>query len=399
MAKKQYFHSCKFHLMKTAINLIFLSFIVVIFFACQKEVTGSISGSLSKGSLQNTAGNCLGSAVFGTYNKDAVLTSANYVNVNVQVDSIGTYSISTDTINGYYFKGVGGFTSTGVKIAKLVASGKPLSEGINTFTVKYNGTTCQFQVTVAASTGGGGGGGGGTAVYTISCSSPTLNGTYENGTAMTSANTVVLNVSVTTVGLWNLTTTATNGITFSGSGTFSATGSQAITLTASGTPSASGNFNIPVNNGTSSCSFPITFSVAAVVDWKLTIGTTTYQGNTNSAQLQNIGGLFTTFSYSGTNANSETLVFGIADLSGGINANETYSSTNTTGNSSGFVFNIQSGEIYSADNMTSNVNMIFKVTSHNTGTKTIQGTFSGTALNSSNVITTISNGQFKAIYQ
>src|SRR6185503_3697587 len=92
------------------------------------------------------------------------------------------------------------------------------------------------------------------------------------------------------------------------------------------------------------------------------------------------------------------LVFSIVDLAGGINANETYSSSSTSSNSSGFIFNISGGEIYTADNMSTNVNMIFKVTSHNTSTKTIQGTFSVTALNSSNAVTTISNGPFNATY-
>jgi hypothetical protein len=372
--------------------------VTVIFLSCQKEIDGSlVGGGTSRGSLQNTAGNCLGSTLSGTYKKDTTLTAANFVNINVQVDSAGTYLIHTDTINGYYFRAVGSFTSTGVQVVKLMGSGKPLNTGTNTFTVKYNGTTCQFPVTVTLGTGGGGGGGG-SSVYTINCSNPTLSGTYENGTAMTTSNTVVLNVNVTTAGSWSLTSTATNGITFSGNGTFSGTGAQTITLTATGIPSASGNFNIPVNNGTSSCTFPVTFNAAAVVDWKLTVGSTTYQGTTSNAQLTTIGGLFATFNYSGSNPNTETLVFSIVDIAGGINANETYSSSSTTSNSSGFVFNISGGEIYTADNFSTNVNMIFKVTSHNTSTKTIQGTFSGTALNSSNVVTAISNGQFKATY-
>jgi len=112
--------------MKTATTLLILSLSTVIFVACQKEVDGTISGGTSKGSLQNTAGNCLGSTVSGTYKKDTALTSSNFVNINVQVDSAGTYSIHTDTINGYYFKAAGSFTATGVQVVKLMGSGKPL---------------------------------------------------------------------------------------------------------------------------------------------------------------------------------------------------------------------------------------------------------------------------------
>jgi hypothetical protein len=43
--------------------------------------------------------------------------------------------------------------------------------------------------------------------------------------------------------------------------------------------------------------------------------------------------------------------------------------------------------------------MVFKVTSHNTTTKTIEGTFSGTCRNAANAIKTITTGTFKGTYQ
>jgi hypothetical protein len=392
-AKKRYFYMTKNHLVKTILKLhVFLAILSVISFSCQKEISGEIISKSSVGSLQKDgAGNCLASAVFGTYKKDAVLDATNYVNVNVKVDSTGSFNITTDVVNGYSFKVAGNFSSTGVQTVKLTASGKPIASGTNVFTVKYNGTVCQFSVTVTAPTGG-------SSAYSIDCASAVLNGTYENGTSMTSANTVVLNVNVTAIGSWSLSTTAVNGITFNGSGNFTTTGAQTITLTGSGIPTASGAVNVTVNNGTSSCSFPLTINVAAVVDWKFTEGANTYQGTMTSSQLQAIGPI-SALTYSGSNS-TDALVFGLADLAGGINANETYSSTNISGNSCGFVFSSSnSSEMYSADNTTTTVNIVFKVTSHNTSTKVIQGTFSGTVLNSSNVIKTITNGQFKATYQ
>lgn len=378
--------------MKTAFKSLAFILVAVTIFSCQKEIEGTISGTTSKGSLQNDAtGNCLGSAVSGTYKKDETLTASHFVNINVQVDSIGSYSISTDAVNGYSFRAVGSFTTTGVQVVKLLGSGKPLAPGTNAFTVTYNGTTCEFSVTVTGGTGG-------TSVYTIDCSSATLNGTFEAGTALTSSNTVQLNVNVTTAGSWSLATTATNGITFSGSGTFSGTGAQTITLTGSGTPSAGGNFNIPVNNGTSNCTFPVTFTAAAAIDWKFTEGTNTYQGTINSAQM-NVVATISVFSYSGGNANGDAIVFALTDMSGGMNANETYNSASSTSNSSGFVFSAGSGEMYQADMSMSNVSLVFKVTSHNTSTKTIQGTFSGTVRNSANAVKTITNGTFKGTYQ
>lgn len=364
----------------------------MIFFSCQKEISGVILSKPSVGSLQKDgAGDCLSSSVIGTFKKDEILNSSNYVNINVTVDSTGSYTITTDTVNGYSFKASGNFSSAGAQTVKLSASGKPIAAGTDIFTVKYNGTVCQFSVTVTAPTGG-------SSAYSIDCANAVLSGAYESGTAMTASNTVVLNVNVTTIGTWSLTTTAVNDITFSGSGDFTSTGVQTITLTALGTPSASGAVNIAVNNGSSNCSFPLTINAGAVVDWKFTEGANTYQGAASSAQLNAIGSI-SAFAYSGSNTGGDVLVFAITDLSGGINVNETYSSSNTTGNSSGFIFSGSNGEMYTADNTTTTVNLVFKVTSHNSSTKTIQGTFSGTVLNSSNAVKNITSGQFKCTYQ
>ena len=368
----------------------------VFIFSCQKEVDWGIGNKISVGSLQDDAGgNCLGSSLSGTYKKDTVLTAGNFVNINVDVDSIGTYTIYTDTVNGYFFRASGTFSSTGIQTVKLTGTGKPLAAGTNTFFVKYNGTVCQFSVVVTA---GSSGGGGGTSVYTIDCSNAGIVGTYEATIAMTTSNKVTLDVNVTTAGSWNITSSTTNGIVFSGSGTFSATGPQQITLTGNGTPSAAGNFNFTVSNATSSCSFPVTFTAAAVVDWKFTEGSNTYQGTTDLTQFQSAAGI-TTFAYSGSNTGGDGLVFGLADLTGGINANETYNSNSITSNSGGFVFIAASGDMLTASTATTGVNITFKVTTHNTSTKTIQGTFSGTAKDAANANKTITNGTFKATYQ
>jgi hypothetical protein len=86
----------------------------------------------------------------------------------------------------------------------------------------------------------------------------TPSGTFTQGIALTSSNKVDIQVNVTTVGTWNISTASVAGFSFSGSGTFTATGVQTITLTASGTPNASGDQTFPVSSGSSSCSFVIT---------------------------------------------------------------------------------------------------------------------------------------------
>ena len=241
--------------MKTLIKISALLILTTVFFmACQKEVSyeqGNFTASV--GSLSVDAnGNCLGAVVSGIYYKDTAIKASNYVDVSVQVDTAGTYTISSDTVNGYYFKATGTFTTSGAQSVRLIGGGKPLATGTNIFRVTYNGTVCEFSVTVLS-------GGGPSAVFTVNCTSPVINGIYKAGTALTASNTVTLNVNVTTAGPWSISTTpAVNGITFTGSGTFATTGANTVTLTGSGTPAAAATSSFPVTVGTATCNFSIT---------------------------------------------------------------------------------------------------------------------------------------------
>ena len=234
---------------------------LVSFTACQKELNFD-NGGVSFGSLKSAAtGDCLPSTLYGIYKKDSVLTSDNYIDVQVSVLIPGTFDIRSDTLNGYSFSKTGNVGS-GLNTIRLYASGKPVASGTNTFTIRYDSSVCTFSVTVITSTAGG-------AIYTFggapgTCSNggvpPT--GTYTAGIAMTAANTVTMSVNVTSTGTYALMTTA-NGVTFSASGIFSSPGVQTITFTASGTPSATANtYTYPVTNGSSNCSFTITYTAS-----------------------------------------------------------------------------------------------------------------------------------------
>lgn len=244
----------------------FLIFTLIIFMACQKETSfeqGSSTASIGSLSVDAT-GNCLGAVISGTYMKDTAIKSSNYVDVSVKVDTIGTYVISSDTVNGYYFRATGAFSATGTQTVRLVGGGKPLAAGPNIFRVTYNGTVCDFNITVTAPPPPA----GGSAVFSITCTGATPAGTYVAGTALTSSNTITLNVSVTTVGTWSVTTSpAVNGIIFSGTGTFAATGAQTITLTGTGTPTAAGTNTFTVTGGSATCTFQCTTTVVASFDY------------------------------------------------------------------------------------------------------------------------------------
>ncbi len=253
--------------MKANKSLLCLVLLTAFVMSCKKEysyekgVSNPSSGSLQSG----TTGDCLGSVVGGTYKADVSLGDSNYADVKVDVTTAGYYTVSTDTINGFYFSAAGSFTATGENTVRLQGNGKPLTVGTNIFTVTYDSTVCTFSVTTLP------GGSGGTAVYALqgapnNCNPGSTQGTYAAGVATNSSNTATVNVDVTTVGTYSIVTTAVNGVTFSASGTFSGTGAQAIVLNASGTPTAEGSFTIPVTVGSTTCSFPLTV-VSGAIDY------------------------------------------------------------------------------------------------------------------------------------
>jgi len=253
--------------MKTLIKISSLLIVTsIIFMACQKETSFEQGNSTaSVGSLSvDASGNCLGAVVSGIYMKDTAIKSSNYVDVSVNVDTIGTYTISSDTVNGYYFRATGSFAATGTQTVRLVGGAKPLAIGTNNFRVTYNGTVCDFTVTVTAPPPPA----GGSAVFTFNCAGATPSGTYVAGTALTATNSVTLNVSVTTVGTWSVNTgPAVNGITFSGTGTFTTTGAQTIILTGSGTPTAAGTNAFNVTGGNGACTFQVITTAIATSDY------------------------------------------------------------------------------------------------------------------------------------
>lgn len=252
-------------------NKLFAGLIVsltVLFFACQKERSFELDGTPAQGSLQEDGGGlCLPKTVNGSYVANTALVPAtNTITVDVNVGTAGTYDIYSDTINGYHFRGTGNFTANGMQTVTLNGSGTPLIQGNNVFTVFFDSTECDITVQVLPA------GAGGPAVFALAgaggaCTTPTINGTYVIGTALTASNTVVLTVNVTTIGTYTVSTAAVQGMTFSGTGTLAATGAQTITLTGTGTPIApAGNIIIPVTVAGGTCNFTIPLLATPPID-------------------------------------------------------------------------------------------------------------------------------------
>src|SRR5688572_7030464 len=245
-------------------HLIYMLAFSMLVFGCAKEKSFESGGSPSEGSLQSDAtGDCFPKTVSGVYEEGLQLVPAtNLLTVQVDVTTTGTYTITTDTVNGYFFSATGTFTTLGLTNVNLRGNGTPFAAGINNFVVRYDSTICDVQVTVLPP------GSGGPAVFTLqgspnACTGAVVNGAYAAGVPLGASNTVVLSVNVTSIGTYNISTTLTNGMTFTGSGAFAGTGVQNVTLTGTGTPGTAGNSTIPVTAGTSNCTFSVTVSSAA----------------------------------------------------------------------------------------------------------------------------------------
>lgn len=235
-------------------------FLVFILNSCQKELNFDYTAQ-SNGTLKSDAGSgdCLPITIHGDYQSDSALINSNYIDVQVDVTSLGQYEIYSDTINGYFFRGTGRFGMRGLNTVRLYGFGRPSRVGVDAFTIHYknNTSSCVADIEVVPriainnavySLGGAGG----------SCSGAILNGTYVQGLALASNNTLVLNITLTSPGAYSISTPTINGVTFSGSGFLSA-GATTVTLFGTGTPLSSGIYYFPVTGAGSSCNFSVSF--------------------------------------------------------------------------------------------------------------------------------------------
>ncbi len=339
---------------------------------------GPASFTLSGGS--NT---CMDYILSGAYIKDVQLTVANTVVIKVNVTAIGTYSITTDVSNGITFSGTGSFTTLGNQTITLTAAGKPSATGSTNIAVTSGNISCSFAVEVT-----------GPAVFTIDCASALLDGAYEKGQALDATNTMDIDVNVGTAGGYAITTTAVNGITFSGTGNFAAAGLQTITLSGSGTPTAEGTFTVNISGGGSACTFDVIVdpgTAVGTIDWKFTAnGTTVYQGSADEAILNTSPTGITTLVIADTDG---ALGITLNNILGGISTG-IYSGNSIAGKFTSFVFIVGGMESWIGD-PTSGSNLSVNLTVYNTTTKIAEGTFSGTVKNAVGTIMNISAGTFK----
>jgi hypothetical protein len=239
-----------------------LFFLTSIFFLtkCSKEY--SYEGGLINGTTNGTAiftfigagSVCTGNVLSGKYYAGTLLTPANTIQLQVNVATIGSYNVSTGSSDGFQFSGSGNFTDTGIQIITLKGIGTPTSEGTFTFTTPI-GLGCSFnvpvlkpQVAIASFTLAG---------APNACQNIEVDGNYLYGNTLTSANFVVVNVNVTAIGAYTISTDTIDGIYFSGSGTFTKTGAQTVNLIGTGTPQSPNNLTFTPKADSSNCTFNV----------------------------------------------------------------------------------------------------------------------------------------------
>lgn len=109
-------------------------------------------GAWSKciGEVESNKLDCNSIAVNGYYLVGQPLIATNTITIDVLVNVMDSYTISTNTVNGYSFSASGVFTSIGINTITLVGMGTPIAAQSDNFTINFVGTgfTCNKTIVV-----------------------------------------------------------------------------------------------------------------------------------------------------------------------------------------------------------------------------------------------------------
>lgn len=221
---------------------------------------------------------CANAVVNGSYMQAVPISAANSITLPINVTATGNTTISTTQVNGISFTtGPIILSALGQQNVILLASGTP-TNGVLT-TLNLTGTPgatgiCSIEVPVSSQP----------VAYVMTCSSIATTGSYAPGLAMSTANTMTVNVSATYPGNWSITTDTQNGVYFSGSGTLT-TGTNTLTLQANGTPASGGVYTFTLTSNSASGSTTCTKNIQFVYRTMrvLGLGGGTYQPGSASA--------------------------------------------------------------------------------------------------------------------
>jgi hypothetical protein len=105
-------------------------------------------GGVAAFSFIGAPNRCAGAVVSGSYYQGVQHTNLNTATVQVYVTSPGSYSFSSNFVNGYQFSSVGYLPNYGNQTITLTASGGPANTGIDVFTLNAGFSSCTIVDTV-----------------------------------------------------------------------------------------------------------------------------------------------------------------------------------------------------------------------------------------------------------
>jgi hypothetical protein len=79
-----------------------------------------------------------------------LVATSNTILVDVNVTRTGSYVVTTDTVNGCFFRATGIFTATGNNTVTLRGNGQPFAAGTFNYIVSFDSTFCDVQVMVTS---------------------------------------------------------------------------------------------------------------------------------------------------------------------------------------------------------------------------------------------------------
>ncbi|MES2892267.1 MAG: hypothetical protein V4725_09655 [Bacteroidota bacterium] len=115
---------------------------------CTTSITVGDPSFPASYSLSGSGSRCMSDSVYGVYTSGTLTDTSNRIAVQLNVVKPGSYTIRTDTVNGYSFSGKGILPNKGIQTVFLQASGTPLQVGTNTFRVKADSSFCSLTVNV-----------------------------------------------------------------------------------------------------------------------------------------------------------------------------------------------------------------------------------------------------------
>ncbi|WP_419868772.1 hypothetical protein [Chryseobacterium sp. CT-SW4] len=238
----------------------------------------SMCGDTGQAELKITAADCAAGTVNGTYTEGSSVNSGNYISLTVQVIEPGTYQISGDSGNGFFFQTSGTFATAGTYTLNIPAVGTPSAAGTFNVPLTVNGELfdpgCTKQVTVAPAA----------QQFEFDnsyCGTNAYSDALQQGVS-TAGKTIQIKINVVNPGVFSFESNTVYGVKYTASNLNLTAGSHVVTLTSSGNaPTGSGN-NTPFSisgTGMSGIACEVLVNIApAATDFTLSCSGASVQG-------------------------------------------------------------------------------------------------------------------------